>query len=314
MSWRPPSTGLSSSIQTATFSTYQNLLEVFTVKESKVVQDELQFAQRTFDSELALEVLRTKRLNRPLNRNRVSYYADLYKKGLWNEKTGEPLKYDKEGRLCDGQTRLAALAQCPDIEINFIEIWGLSDEAISFLDQGQARSQKQTAIIMGLDGVSDYTFATLKLMMINPQRRYLSRNWMTRPEQMVLFQEYQEALVFASRRLKYANVCYWRASVAKAYISCPPEQLEDRKVRLTEYLNILERGIPNNVKEDVAAILVRNLCLKATLRRPEKTELWRVIQKCEYGLNAFLDREEIPQLRVTQASLFPTPIDALVLA
>jgi hypothetical protein len=87
--------------------------------------------------------------NRHLAPSRVGLYAQTMSKGLWRHPTGEPLIFDRLGRLQDGQHRLAAQVKAGQT----ITYWVMTDadpDDFLVIDQGRSRTSGD---IIGMEGI-----------------------------------------------------------------------------------------------------------------------------------------------------------------
>ncbi len=87
---------------------------------------------------LAVEILETRAPNRHIKQPRVDQYARDMKKGHWL-RNGQTIKFDRFGRLLDGQHRLWAVIEA-DISVDFTVAVGLEAEAMATVDTGIPRS------------------------------------------------------------------------------------------------------------------------------------------------------------------------------
>lgn len=78
------------------------------------------------------------RSNRPLSFRTVDGYAAAMRRGDWLL-NGEAVKFDADGKLVDGQHRLAAVLRS-DIACEFVVIRGLSPDVFKTLDTGRNRT------------------------------------------------------------------------------------------------------------------------------------------------------------------------------
>lgn len=88
--------------------------------------------------------------NRKVNNTFVDTLARDMAAGNWRM-TGEPIKFDTEGRLIDGQHRLQAVVKSGQ-SIQFFVITGLAPETQFFLDAGRKRT---VANVFQMQGVKD---------------------------------------------------------------------------------------------------------------------------------------------------------------
>lgn len=76
--------------------------------------------------------------NRSLNMSFVKFYADEMKKGLW-KLNGEPICFDSNGDLVNGQHRLAAVAMA-DVPVPFLVCRNVEEGSFATYDSGKRRS------------------------------------------------------------------------------------------------------------------------------------------------------------------------------
>jgi hypothetical protein len=100
--------------------------------------------------------------NRPLNEKQIARHAFDMVNGLW-EQTGEPIKFDDQGRLIDGQHRLNAVVKSR-ITIEFVVISGLSTKAQDTMDSGRKRSLGDQLAMRGYKNTNQMSAAITLLM------------------------------------------------------------------------------------------------------------------------------------------------------
>ena len=76
--------------------------------------------------------------NREQTRHHIRFLSQEMVSGRWRY-DGTPIRFDKEGRLVDGQHRLEAIKMLPDaqVSIKFDVVYGLDADAIKHIDTGQ---------------------------------------------------------------------------------------------------------------------------------------------------------------------------------
>ncbi len=88
--------------------------------------------------------------NRKLSETVVKRYRNDMLSGRWLF-TGDPIRFDSDGHLIDGQHRLAALAGLPaHSHIEFVVITGLDTETQMVMDQGRIRQAGQQLQMRGI--------------------------------------------------------------------------------------------------------------------------------------------------------------------
>ena len=75
--------------------------------------------------------------------------------GVW-QFAADPIRFDTEGNLLDGQHRLQALANCESgTKIRFLVVYGLEAESQLVMDQGRKRSAGQQLSMLGVPNSSN---------------------------------------------------------------------------------------------------------------------------------------------------------------
>jgi hypothetical protein len=127
------------------------------------------------DAELLLELNRN---NRP-PRSRVSdqYAADM-KSGRWLY-AAEPLKFDVEGVLLDGQHRLMGLAslinEAPELSIKFMIVTGLDKQSQSVMDQGSKRTAGDNLSLSGIKNANEVAAAARAFILWTGERMFVDQ-------------------------------------------------------------------------------------------------------------------------------------------
>lgn len=95
--------------------------------------------------------------NRPMSQISINQYRDDILAGVWTF-AADPIRFDTNGYLIDGQHRMAALVaagkQNPNITLMFTVATGLDPSTIKAIDQGRKRTAGQQLAIAG--GVKNY--------------------------------------------------------------------------------------------------------------------------------------------------------------
>lgn len=114
------------------------------------------------NSHLAAQYLEMNKKNRTMSKRAVdAYIADMIA-GRW-EFTGDPIKFDVNGHLLDGQHRLTAIAQLETDEgFEFLVVRGLPTQAQLVMDVGKRRTVGDQ---LGLQGVrnANHVAASVRL-------------------------------------------------------------------------------------------------------------------------------------------------------
>ena len=93
--------------------------------------------------------------NRPLNKSRVQAYANAMMRGEW-QFNGDPVRFDEDGCLIDGQHRLSAIVQS-SIPMKMLVIRNLPQSTFKTIDVGAKRSPSDLAALAGVKNSTNAT-------------------------------------------------------------------------------------------------------------------------------------------------------------
>lgn len=88
--------------------------------------------------------------NRKLRRQRVRGYAEQMTRGEWKV-SGDAIRFDREGRLIDGQHRLAAAAEA-NYTLETVVVYDVEPDAYKVIDSGLSRNPGDAVTHAGLPG------------------------------------------------------------------------------------------------------------------------------------------------------------------
>jgi hypothetical protein len=91
--------------------------------------------------------------NRRLNMISVRKFAEDMQNGHWQQ-NGETIKFDREGRLIDGQHRLHAIIMA-NVSVELLVVSNLEPIAQQTIDIGQLRSTGQIAALLGVKNATE---------------------------------------------------------------------------------------------------------------------------------------------------------------
>lgn len=98
---------------------------------------------------MAARMLDANTHNRRRNPRAIQAYREDMEHNRWLF-TYDPIRFDDQGVLLDGQQRLIALSQCPGLALPFLIIRGLPPEVQSVMDQGVKRTPGQQLELLGV--------------------------------------------------------------------------------------------------------------------------------------------------------------------
>lgn len=122
--------------------------------------------------------------NRTISRQRVRRLAGDMTARRW-KRTGETIKFDRTGRLVDGQHRLSAVIEA-DMPVEFDVAYDVAEDAVTAIDQGRARSAKDVFHMAG--EVSAKVMAASAKISINYLEGY-NPNYSRTTQQLIEFVE-----------------------------------------------------------------------------------------------------------------------------
>lgn len=96
--------------------------------------------------------------NRPIRQTTVARYRSDMEAGRWTM-AGDPIRFDTEGHLLDGQHRLTALSEIEDATVPLLVIRGLPSESQSVMDQGTKRTPGDQLALKGVKNASNVAAA-----------------------------------------------------------------------------------------------------------------------------------------------------------
>lgn len=273
--------------------------------------------------ELAKKYLETQQLNRNVNKLRVSEYADRMRKNQWV--ISQPITFDSEGCLIDGQHRLLAVVKfgCP---VTFSVMRGLPKVSASVFDIGQKRTIAQVAKIQGINtlrmteklGILNAAIMGSKLKPRtkkaeaerNLSNLIISESGARSPQTMIfLAEKYKDGLEFSVSRYGgtrirafVSNLSSVKAAIFRAYYNVNTE-------RLSEFLEVFYTGFVKTPTEDSAAIALRNYlnAIKSgekgvSLHDSGKSDAYT---KTEAAILHFMAKKDIRHLRGSEYEEFP---------
>lgn len=247
------------------------------------------------DPDTAFEYLETMQgMNRPVKSAKLKQYIEDWKSGNWL-RTTTPIKFDRNGRLFDGQHRLWMLIEVKE-SFWFVVARNCDPKERQVQDIGAPRSVKD---VFAFEGVKVRTIATaLANQMARSYQPHFRPSVQQQRENYMNHKDAVEwVLSLMPSRLRGIGQAGILAPVARAWYT------EDHD-KLARFLEVLKDGIPKDESEHVI-ILLRNHALSAVgYNRGDNVEGYG---KCERALRAFLDGDKISRLYAETHEVFPIP-------
>lgn len=247
--------------------------------------------------ELATEWLKKNRRNRPVNSAHVKRLARDMMTGRW-VLSPQPIVFDIDGDLIDGQHRLHAVAESGTTAA-FVVARGAARDSIRAIDMGVAR--QATGILTMLHG---QTPSARAMSISNAMMTGAVRNpsYPTRQEQAEFYLTHRSAIEFALGLLpdnaKHARRAAVGAVIARAYYTVQRDVIAKFCMALTTGVTTHER--------DSNAIIARDWLMTfagGTGANANGT----VYRKVARALDAYRRDESIRRLYETSSEPFPIP-------
>lgn len=113
----------------------------------------MKYEIRKISPDEAKKILEKNTRNRHVTQGHVDFLHAQMRTGQWIEGTGDPLRFNKEGELIDGQHRLMALIKT-NATYSFLTITDVPDEAFFVMDTGRKRTLGD---VLSISGFKDAT-------------------------------------------------------------------------------------------------------------------------------------------------------------
>lgn len=251
--------------------------------------------------------------NHPKNRRpraqRIATYTQDILNGDW-QLTYEGVAVDEDGWLINGQNRLNAIIDA-DKSAPILLITGVPRKAMLAVDQGLMRNVSDVAKVTGVDHPAMGNWAACARSMM-ASTNTTSRARPSIQEVLTFIKNHEEAIAFAmeclpknTRGIAQAPV---RATVARAFY-----QPKTKHRRIKDFAGVLISGLVTHAKHDTAAVLLRNWLADSFSEGTRKRHhgmrpgQFVVYGKTQVALRAFIDEEELQQLKATTKEYFLLP-------
>jgi hypothetical protein len=231
--------------------------------------------------------------NRPIAIGWVDYLARQMDKGLWQD-NGEPLIFDGEGNLLDGQHRLAAVIKSGKQQ-TFDVRRGVETHAFTTIDQGRNRSPAQVLGMLGVKNAS--TVASICRLIYNWEvsgQPFVGRR--ISPDEIQLVRDLYEGEVEAATQVTIG--CRRDVPAPASIIGfCAYLFTKVSKRKAEAFFRTLKEGVADSPKDP--ALVLRNRLYKeavANSRRslPKRAMLGLFIR----GWNAYHKGDLVSQLQI----------------
>jgi hypothetical protein len=170
------------------------------------------------NADLAAEWLERNVSNRVLRRNRLAEFKRDMLAGNWLD-VGDPVRFDTNGDMCDGQHRMMALVNAavisPSIQFEFLVIRGIQPEHRHVIDTGTRRSAGDQLRIAGHKNHSMLASAAKWCAMFDRKALYAS-------DSSAKSITHAEILDYVNEHPELVNMVNRTASTLRRRIDVPP--------------------------------------------------------------------------------------------
>ncbi len=274
----------------------------------QVIQTKMRYTAVMMDPEEAqrrIDRLHPKQ-RRPKPAKIKQYLLDA-RAGNW-ELSWDPIAVDEDNYTVNGQNRLIAIVQFGS-PLPVVLCTGVPSTAMAVSDMGTPRTVADVATILGKPfphGAAIYGGA-VRRMAIGLEAY---SNKLSIPATLEFADKHKKALEFAFELINFnkrgVRAAPVLAVLARAYYR------KGARERLKEFAGILRSGLPENPKQDSAAVrlldfLVDNAGGRRRRQSGAQLPARLIYARTEAALDKFLAKEFVQSLRETDAELFPIP-------
>lgn len=255
------------------------------------------------DPETALRWLEFNTGNRRLSMDNVDRLASDIKAGRW-QFNGETIKFDREGRLIDGQHRLAAIVRA-GVPLRLLVVRNLPPESQLTIDIGTQRRVSQQLRIIGMLNANEVaaTAATLHRYLNHPDKIWSTANMPSKTEHIEFVQSHSDLLAHAcsvaqrAHKATFIRRTSFGATFAAAHLAGWGQDFDSFAESFCSGANLAEGD---------SRLALRNTAMR--YRRSHSTWDTQVLMACTLkAFNAYIQAKEVKLLRYTRDEL-PMPV------
>lgn len=227
-------------------------------------------------------------INRPLRQGHVERMAKDMREGRWTFNP-EPITFDEDGNLLDGQHRLWAIVESGTTQ-RFVVARNVSREAALNINTGLSRKFQDNARIAGKGDYSTALAACARGIEYGKKVKHQSF-----AETLVVIEKHKTPALFALNHGPKTNASHMRTSFVAAAIGRAWYHEPDKE-RLAHFGTVAEQGYSDS-SEDRAAISIR---LHLTDNVGYAQNDWCTgFMKVQYALHQFMRRIPLDSMKGT---------------
>jgi hypothetical protein len=253
------------------------------------VSDQFRTETMLVTPDMARVWLQKNKLNRTVNKKRVTLYAEEMKHGRWFLHH-QGIAFYEDGTFADGQHRLLAIIES-GCSVPMTVTRGLSTESGLMIDAHQQRKVHQAIKICGMaDWIGKDHVAVIRL--IDAINHGGTSRKISNVDVINIGEMYRQTVQFAASCLP----------TKKRYLTSAPSQAaigiaskyEDHG-RLAEFSRVFTTGIPDS-SEDVSALRAREWLIENGGMHAGGAGQMEVIKRMQRAIKAFCEREKLSKL------------------
>lgn len=258
------------------------------------------YSTMTITPKKAESLLASAAPNRYVSRPWIAELARQIKSGLWDPSAPDGIKFDKSGRLIDGQHRLNAVIKA-GVPIRVIACHGVDEAASVFIDDSRRRTLRDAATIHGVQ--TQRRTAEIAMAMINAfQSKYVRPS---KQEGMAFIERYKESIDWAETHMKHTpklTPAPVMAVVAKAHANGVDQE------RLARWCDIYISGEGHEAKGERCAFLARECMLRRDAGGYGRAHVNNISRLISASIVRFLARRDVKKLLMVKDD--PYPVEA----
>jgi len=265
--------------------------------EAETLPEGVRWEMVIITPEIAQQWLQRNPRNRAVNARWVDTLAKMMREGQFVP-TPQPIIFDENGDLIDGQHRLLAVIKA-GVPVRQWVVWGVPEGYRLYIDQGKPRGVTGALQVMyGKNYTNTAEISVLRAMIKQGDSTYI----LTPPKAVQLLNRYHDAIRWVLAHLNgKPGVCRApvQAAVARAYYHYPEHEL-------AAFCQILMSGEVSSPRDSTVVRLSQWLRERTGLYY---TQEWRrrVYYTTERVLVAYHNNEILRHLRPAYTEMFPLP-------
>lgn len=245
----------------------------------------------------AQKYLENQSRNRNLNKKTVDKYAAAMSADAW-ELTHQGIAFDKEGKLFDGQHRMAAVVQSgKTIEILVSRYTNTDNAPMDVVDSGQARNAGDRLVIGGVVESHGRIIYSILRGLNSIESGVFNTHILHPHEARVLYEAESKNIEFVLAAFGSAHTKQWNSAVRTAFAYCyafAPKECAELAKLLKE---------KSGIKKGSAAQVFVNAIAEGRIDLTQNKDRIDPFAKCLYLIRCHIEGKQVERAKAT-ASVF----------